>query len=48
MKKYYKYIGVILILRYLYKIFLHVELKTGTYIGYEYYWAKKKYEEFIP
>lgn len=48
MKKYYKYIGIIIVFRHLYKAWLLFKLKTDTHIGFEYYWALKKYEDFKP
>jgi hypothetical protein len=48
MKKWYRYIGFIMLLRYFYKAYLLLKLKTDTHIGFEYYWAKKRYDGFIP
>jgi hypothetical protein len=48
MKKWYRYVGIIIIFRYLWKWFLLFKLKTDTYIGFEYYWALKRYEDFEP
>lgn len=48
MKKLYRYVGIIMLFRHLYKWYLLFKLKTDTHIGYEYYWAFKKYEEFEP
>lgn len=48
MKKCYRYIGIIMLLRHLWKLFLLLKLKTDTHIGFEYYWAKKRYEDFEP
>ena len=46
--KWYKYIGIIMVFRYLYKWYLYLKLITDTHIGFEYYWALKRYEDFEP
>ena len=48
MKKWYRYIGIVMMFRYLWKWYLLLRLKTDIYIGFEYYWALKRYEDFEP
>ena len=48
MRKWYKYIGIIVLVRYWYKKFLLFKLQTDTHIGFEYYHAKKRYDNFKP
>lgn len=48
MKKWYRYIGIIIMFRQLWKWYLLLKLKTDTHIGFEYYWALKRYEDFEP
>ncbi len=47
-KKWYKYIPFIMTFRHLYKGYLLLRLKTDTHTGFEYYWSKKRYDDFIP
>tara|TARA_R110001606_G_scaffold34465_4_gene101653 strand:- start:478 stop:615 length:138 start_codon:yes stop_codon:yes gene_type:complete len=44
MKKWYRYVGIIMMFRYLWKWYLLLKLKTDTPIGFEYYWADLKTE----
>jgi hypothetical protein len=48
MKKWYRYVGIIMMFIHLYKWYLLMRLKTDTHIGFEYYWALKRYEDFKP
>jgi hypothetical protein len=55
MKRFFTTLGIVIIfqyivlmLRYLYKWYLLLRLKTDTHMGFEYYWALKKYKEFEP
>ncbi len=48
MKEFYKYIGVIITLRHLYKLYLLFKLNTDTHIGYEYQNDLYKYKNFNP
>ena len=46
MKRWYKHIGIVVFFRVLYKAYLKMRLETDTHIGFENYWAKKRYDDF--